>query len=331
MHTLFLKSYTRALLLGAALLLWPTLALGADPGTPFPPGAISDQQAGSVLIFNFYISSASNPNVENSRINLTNTSDTANATVHLFFLEGTSCSPADYLICLTPNQTMTVNAAEFDPGTSGYVVAVAVDPANGWPVRYNHLIGDAYIKLSSGYQANLAAEAVAALRPPPYDASQSTAALRFDGIEYGQLPRALAADSLASREDDSLTMLIVNNPTGDMTVQGNPVGTLYGIMYSQLESPYSFTINAPVCQLTGVLSDSFPRTTPRFSRIVPSGSVGWMRFWSIDSHPITGALITFNQSTPTNPEAYKQGRNLHHRTFVASGVTTIPVFPGNCG
>ncbi|MFN7948895.1 MAG: hypothetical protein U0Z53_26315 [Blastocatellia bacterium] len=331
MHTSLIKSYSQALLLLAVMMLGQALALGADPGTPFPPGAISDQQAGSVLIFNFYTSSASNPNAENSRINLTNTSDTANAAVHLFFLEGSSCSPADYFICLTPNQTTTVNAAEFDPGTSGYVLAVAVDPATGWPVSYNHLIGDAYIKLASGYQANLAAEAVAALRPPQYDASQSTAALRFNGVEYGQLPLALAADSLSSREDGTLTMLIVNNPTGDMTVLGNPVGTLYGIMYNQLESPYSFTLKAPLCQLTGVLSDQFPRTTPRFSRIVPSGSVGWMRFWSIDSHPITGALLTFNQSATTNPAAYRQGRNLHHRTFVASAITTIPVFPGNCG
>jgi hypothetical protein len=331
MQTSLLSAYSRVPLILAAVTLWSGLVLAADPGTPFPPGTISDQQAGSVLIYNFYTSSASNPNAVNSRINITNTNDSASAAVHLFFMDGTSCSPADYFVCLTPNQTTSVNVAEFDPGTSGYVIAVAVDPKTGWPISFNHLIGDSYFKMAEGYQANLTAEAVAAIRPAPFDPAQSVARLKFDGVEYGQLPMVLAVDSLASRDDGNLTMLIINNPTGDLAVQGNSIGSIYGIMYNQLESPYSFSFRAPLCQFRAVLSDTFPRTTPRFNRIVPAGGVGWMKFWSVNDQPLTGAAIVFNQNAGTVATAYKQGHNLHKKSLLPTAATTIPVFPGNCG
>src|SRR5581483_552381 len=54
---------------------------------PFPvPSPISDDRAGSVLIFPIYTSSLTNPAVENTRINITNTDNGASAFVHLFFV-----------------------------------------------------------------------------------------------------------------------------------------------------------------------------------------------------------------------------------------------------
>ena len=91
--------------------------------------------------------------------------------LHLFWIDGNTCTISDNFICLTANQTASVLASDLDPGTRGYLIAVAVDGDTGCPIEFNHLIGDAYVKLASGHQANLPAESIARvpgriLRPP---------------------------------------------------------------------------------------------------------------------------------------------------------------------
>jgi hypothetical protein len=162
--------------------------IGAFEGTA--PAGVSDQAAGSVLIYNFYASSASNPALENTRLNLTNTSETEDLSVHLFFVDGETCSVADNYVCLTKSQTMSFLMSDIDPGVSGYVVAVAVNSRTGAPIFFNQLIGDAYIKLASGHTANLGAEAIAAqvADPASTNASAMTATLNFDNVSYNALP-----------------------------------------------------------------------------------------------------------------------------------------------
>ena len=58
--------------------------------------------------------------------------------VHLFFVDGTSCGVADAFVCLTANQTATFLMSDIDPGTTGFIVAVAVDQ-QGCPVNFNQL------------------------------------------------------------------------------------------------------------------------------------------------------------------------------------------------
>ena len=82
--------------------------LAADPGLPQTEGVAgrpSDRKKGSVLFYNLYSSRATAPATQNSRISITNTNDQASAFIHLYFVDGSSCSVADNFICLTANQT----------------------------------------------------------------------------------------------------------------------------------------------------------------------------------------------------------------------------------
>src|SRR5258705_646476 len=136
---------THTLMALLALFVMSAVARAADPGLTYPPASpVSDQKAGSVLMYNVYTSSISAPNSQNTRVNITNTSSTSVANVHIFFLDVATCSIADSFICLTPNQTASFLASDVDPGTTGYILAVATNDA-GCPVNFNFLIGDAYV------------------------------------------------------------------------------------------------------------------------------------------------------------------------------------------
>ena len=81
------RKLTQALLALSALVVMGTAALAADPGLTYPATSeVSDQKAGSILFYNFYTSSTSQPNRQNTRFNITNTSSTSAASVHLFFV-----------------------------------------------------------------------------------------------------------------------------------------------------------------------------------------------------------------------------------------------------
>lgn len=104
-----------------------TIAEGATdlvvPKVDLPDEAF-DQKAGSVLVYNFYTNGAISGSTQDTRINITNTSATSGAFVHLYFVaEG--CSIADIYICLTATQTASFLGSDVDPGITGYVVAIA--------------------------------------------------------------------------------------------------------------------------------------------------------------------------------------------------------------
>ena len=173
------RKLTHALLAIFSLIMLAAAALAADPGAAYPASSdVSDQKAGSLLVYNYYTSGATSGNSQNTRINLTNTSSASSALVHLFFVADT-CQVADSYICLTPNQTASFLASDVDPGVSGYIVAVAVD-SDGCPTVFNWLIGDEYIKTSAGHAANLGAEAFAGLSRNT-EACSTTATLAFSG------------------------------------------------------------------------------------------------------------------------------------------------------
>jgi hypothetical protein len=53
-------------------------------------------------------------------------------------------------------------ASEFDPGVTGYLIAVVVDE-NGCPAIRNDLLGESLVKFENGHQAALPALSVAGL------------------------------------------------------------------------------------------------------------------------------------------------------------------------
>jgi uncharacterized repeat protein (TIGR01451 family) len=301
----------------------PAVGPGALPSA-FSP--VSDQKAGSVLIYNIYTSST-DPTKQNTRINLTNTHPSREIQVHLYFVaEG--CSVADSYVCLTPNQTTSFITSDFDPGTTGYIVAVATDQL-GCPINFNYLIGDEFVKFSSGHAANLGAEAISAIAGglTACDNNSVIATLNFDGVSYNQLPRSLAASNIPSRADGNDTMLIANRIGGNLGIGAATLGTVFGIFYDDAENAVSFTVTGS-CQLRGSISNNFPRTTPRFEQLVPAGRTGWLKLFRQESDiAMLGAMINFNPNSTSSIGAFNQGHNLHKLTLSSAGSYVIPVFP----
>lgn len=330
-----LQNLTRSLV---ALTLTTMIALtaqAADPGLIYPAASeVSDQKAGSVLIYNLYTSSAATTTAQNTRINITNTSTSSAAFVHLFFVDGTSCSVADAFVCLTANQTAGFQASDFDPGTSGYAVAIASDGVTGCPIAFNFLIGSEYVKLSSGHSAKLNAEAFSALYDgtlPGCDGNSVVAEIAFNGVAYNRVPRVLALDNIPSRAEGNDTLLILNRIGGNLGVGASGIGAIFGVLYDDAEAAVSFSFTSNTCQLRTSLSSSFPRTTPRFETFIPAGRSGWMKVFSLTADiGLLGAAINFNAGASMASSSFSGGANLHKLRFAASAVYTIPIFPPSC-
>ncbi len=330
------RKFISAILSLVALGLMSAAALAADPGLTYPPTSeVSDQKQGSVLIYNIYTSGATSGNSQNTRINITNTSTSSVAAVHLFFVSD-GCSIADSFICLTATQTATFLASDVDPGVSGYIVAVATD-ANGCPLAFNWLIGDEYVKFTSGHAANLGAEAFAALffgTSSACDANTVTTGVIFDGVvggpgSYNRVPRVLADDNVPSRADGNDTLVIINRIAGNLGIGASTLGTLFGLFYDDSENVLSFSITGS-CQFRSSLSNTTPRLTPRFETFIPAGRSGWFKVYSQTDIGILGAAINLNANAGTQANAFNGGHNLHKLTLSASNAYTVPVFPPSC-
>lgn len=304
------------------------------PGRQLPASAeFSDQKAGSVLVFPLYSSISLNSIRENTRFAITNIEPSRRVAVHLFFIQDDDAAVADAFICLTPNQTTTFLASDFDPDVAGYLVAIAVDERTGCPTNFNYLLGDQYVKLNSGHAANLAAQAFAALTgaPPACDGTSVTATIAFDGVSYNAAPRVLAVDSILSAVDGNSTLLVIDRIGGNLGTGVSTIGQIFGLLFDDTEHSYSFERNTTRRQFRSVLSNSdFPRTAPRFTNVIPAGRTGWMKFWRDGDGGIVGAVLNFNPNTASSSGAFNQGHNLHALTLSVASSFIVPVFPPNC-
>ena len=148
---------------------------------------------------------------------------------------------------------------------------------------------------------------------------------------YNKLPRVLALSNFQSPASGNSTMLIVNRIGGSYAIGAATTGTLFGVLYDDAESGFSFTLTGG-CQVMGVLSDSFPRTVPRLSSLVPSGRSGWLKLYNLTlDNGLLGASMNFNASAGQQSDAFNGGHNLHKLTLTAGSTSvTLPIFPPNC-
>jgi hypothetical protein len=276
--------------------------------------ALSDMKPGSVLFFNRYTSNPSAPQQNDTQINITNTSQNQFASIHLFLVDGATCSVADSFIGLTPNQTASFLVSDFDPGITGYMVAVAVD---GGPTQFNYLIGDEYIRESDGRQANLAAVAVAKRSYGGVESDENgVAVLNFDGKEYDQLPNSVALSSFNSQVTD-LTEVFLYSPSPNLATGEAPgTTTAFTLVYDDVENVFSTTVRFQ-CYGTFRLS-SLRVAAGSLNRVVPAGRTGWIRF-NGSGKPLLGASI---QRGPV----FMGGHNLHALTLLSNYSITIPSF-----
>ncbi|MFN7621753.1 MAG: hypothetical protein ACK5RS_01255, partial [Acidobacteriota bacterium] len=284
---------------------------------PTVPG---DQAMGSILIYTIYTSTVSTTR-EDTRITLTNAHQRQSVNVHLVFVDGVSRRVADNYVNLTPQQTVSFLASDLDPGVTGYLMAVAVDE-HGCPINFNYLIGSEYVKFESGHRTSLSALAIPAEGGPIIcDQNATTAQLRFDGVSYSALPRTLAIDSLPARSEGNQTMLIVNRISGNLTTALDPLESLAGFLFDDVEKSSSFTMSSPNSQLRAILGNNTPRSVPRYDVIIPAGRTGWMKFAAGADVGLSGSVINLN------PNGFNGGHNLHMLTTTDVSFITIPVYP----
>lgn len=305
------------------------VTVNQDIGQPIPPGiAPSDQQAGSVLAFPLYTSGASSPQSQNTRLSITNAHPAQATFVRLFFISET-CSVADSFVCLTALQTAHFLASDLDPGTAGYLIAVATDNT-GCPANFNFLIGSEFVKFQSGHAANLPALAFAALSGwQPCATGAMSATINFDGVRYSQAPRVVAASNIASRADSNDSLIFINRLGGDLRTGASTVGTISGLLYDDVGNVVSVSRSGG-CQLRLELTSCFPCPGPRFESFIPSGRTGWLRLFSQSDIALFGASVVTNSNVRATANAFNQGHNLHTLTLTNAASLTIPVLPPNC-
>jgi uncharacterized repeat protein (TIGR01451 family) len=290
-------------------------------------GAPSDQKAGSVLIFPLYTSDPASPNLTNTRISLTNTSTTSAVSVHLFFVDGSTCNVADRYLCLTANQTTSLTTVEFDPGTTGHMVVVAVD-SNGFPLNFNFLIGDAYVKTVVGqnrFFGNYGAEAYSALREFITDPTGTTTAINFNGVDYDFALKTLAVSSIGSRANGNNTLISVVRTGGNLGTGIASLGSIFALLYDDQEDAASFNFSGG-CQLRGVLDNAFPgRASPRFDDKIPSGRSGWMKFFMTGAGGMVGVSFHANAT-----DGGFNGARMMHKLTLTTDSYVMPVFTPGC-
>ena len=273
-----------------------------------------------MLVFPYYTSKSATK--ADTRMQVSNIG-TVQAYVHIFFIDGASCNQADQFVCLTPNASFAFKASEYDPETTGWLLAVAVN-ANGQPVKNNALIGNAFVK-EGDYVDNYGAESFWAHAAPVAALVNDTAVLRFDGTSYDSVPNQFAVE-VQSPLDAVGQKLVTVGLQGDLSKSqltgAGQVGT--GLVYNGNEKPfgsYSAWLNGS-CQASAVIHTNSPRVPNGMSGIIPAGQIGSLKF---NVGGGAGLLLT----PRTSPNKWSGIRTLH-KTSSTFTTLTIPVLVPVC-
>lgn len=280
------------------------------------PTVVSDQLGGSVLVYPLITSSATGA-PDDTTIQLTNTNSAFGIAVHLFSVDGATCNITDIAVCLTKNQTICFRASELDPGVTGFLIAIASNPFTGCPIGFNSLIGDEFVRITTGgttFQAQLAAESFGTSsgglgrRIGICDLGNGFATICFNTLDLNLGGRVLAASSVLSPADAS-TLVVINRLQGNLlTGSGFGTGNVFALLFDDRENSISFSIPGGVCQTRAVISAATFRGG-LVGRFLPAGTCGWLKVFATSEIAITGAVLTSSATARLNG-----GTNLHKLT-----------------
>ena len=330
---------------------------------------VSDQKAGSILVFPFYGSDGTTAN--DTRISITNVGPSGvnpqlsmgtisnSLNVHLFWLDGASCSQADGYICFTKFQQWILKASDWDPVTPrGVLIAVAVDNM-GYPIAYNGLIGNAFVNcnvtqngITEKWLDNYGAEAFAGVGIPSgnlgfiypdinsFTAGASTSTLFFNNgplnflAGYDAGANSFAVEFQSTKDAVGQTVLTVGlDGTIGGALDGNGVeNNRIAAIYRADEKLYSWTGGGGGCQVLLRLTDNNPRIVGGLGTQIGTGKTGTMVWTTIAASGRAGAVGLF--ITPNSNNNIRVGiRGLHKRdvaTLVNTSRLIMPVFMPVC-
>ena len=168
---------------------------------------VSDQKAGSFLVFPYYASGTGATGIGDTRLTISNVgpiqwpvvngygspSVAQTVFIHLFMIDST-CAQADIYLCLTPNASISFKTSDYDPVTSrGAAYAVVVDN-QGYPIAYNGLIGNAFVNFSDSvgrlYLGNYAAESFTGQGQLTAIPGNNNFYTGFDGVTFNAISPA---------------------------------------------------------------------------------------------------------------------------------------------
>lgn len=330
---------------------------------------VSDQKAGSMLVFPFYGSDGAGGD---TRLTITNVGPAGVApavngigtaqtisnqlNVHLFFLDST-CAQADGYLCFTKFQSYSFRASEWDPVTTrGDLIAIVVDNM-GFPISYNGLIGNAFVNTTvngAKWLGNYGAEAFASLgqfnvNTGNFDSDAflnqfiTTAFLRMNN---GPRNRVVGYDAAASSFEvefqspkDSVNQAILTVGLSGFIgreLSGNAPDGI-GAIYRNDEKIFSFTPPAGGCSVVTLINDASIRIVGGLSNSIGTGKTG-TAIWNVRAF-VNNAFFPGNSVglfiTPVQANGGWSGiRTLHKRNVTEINVNNIglqmPVFMPTC-
>lgn len=288
---------------------------------------VGDSKPGSVLFFNRYTSSASNPARENSTINITNTSSTTTAYVRLFLVSGTTCQTTEIQLCLAAQETASFLMSDFDPGVKGYAMAVATD-SQGHPTQFNWLTGNVVVKQTASntpgaYSSVLSAIALAKRKDGAIANVGGVAEMAFDDVNYDRLPGQIAFDSVPSQvAAANLTVLSVYRPLADFSAIPSAAVQLSGWSKNSSGIVTTSAGNVNSTCFSDVLMSTFRLQPTVINQFVPSGSTAWFAASTNDLQPLMGAQF--------NSGEFNTGNNARPLSFSSEYKIRVPVLAVTC-
>jgi len=267
-----------------AIILLINSASAADPGIA-PLQTSKAMVPASNLIYPAVFYNPNNPTYNYTELSITNTGDQF-IKIKLIFVTP-SCMFSDYFIELSPHQSflITPETNPAIPAGGTFLTAFAVDNS-GSPISYNYLVGSARVRVnisSTQYSGEYNAFGFRAIP----DTGQVLQII-YDGINYEQGPATIALPIITSRGTGNRELVTI------IPVGPSAPGTLFGSLYDDAEQSQSFQIGSVSCQTVNPLSNTFPRTTPRFEIVIPAGRTGWMKLYTQYGNKPILALVLHN-------------------------------------